>query len=279
MTAPDVDWRVIREQRRPGPMQMALDEAAAVTASETGIATARVYRWDPSCLTLGYGQDPNTVDWEACDCAGVDVTRRQTGGGGIYHDAYGDIAYSIAVPADAVPGQLLDAYHLLCEPVLDAFDRLGIGADYVDESVPERYHPACYLRELHPAHDVVADGRKIAGNAQYRTRDAVVQHGSLTFSVDAEAHLDVFADPPVTPEGFRERVVGIDELVDVDRAEAVRAVESALVDWIRSGTGPIETDAAWRDDETELARDLVTEKYRDDGWVRPPRGGPGANRE
>jgi len=53
------------------------------------------------------------------------VTRRQTGGGGIYHDAYGDVAYSIAVPAADVPGKLLDCYHLLCEPVLDAFDRLG----------------------------------------------------------------------------------------------------------------------------------------------------------
>ena len=279
MTAPDVDWRVMREQRRPGPMQMALDEAAAATASETGTATVRAYRWDPSCLTLGYGQDPDTVDWDACDRAGVDITRRQTGGGGIYHDAYGDIAYSIAVPTDAVPGRLLDAYHLLCEPVLDAFTRLGIDADYVDESVPELHHPACYLRELHPAHDVVADGRKIAGNAQYRTRDAVVQHGSLTFSVDAPAHLDVFADPPVTAERFRERVVGIDELADVDRAAAVRTLESALVDWIESGTGSIETDAAWRDDETELARNLVVGKYRDDGWVRSPRGESGRDHE
>ncbi len=277
MTAPDVDWRVIGEQRHPGPLQMALDETAAATAGSGGPATIRTYRWDPSCLTLGYGQDPNTVDWKSCDRGDVDVTRRQTGGGGIYHDAVGDIAYSIAVPADAVPGALLDAYHLLCEPILNAFDRLGIDADYVDESMPELYHPACYLRELHPAHDVVAGGRKIAGNAQYRTRDAVVQHGSLMFSVDADAHLDAFAEPPVDSNEFRERVVGIDELADVDRGRVVDTLETSLLEWaeagVADGAGSVTADGTWTDGEFDRARGLVAEKYRNDDWVRTPRGG------
>ncbi|GAA0513924.1 lipoate-protein ligase A [Halorubrum aquaticum] len=278
MTAPEGDWRLIREERRPGPMQMALDEVAAETASGGGPATVRTYRWDPTCLTLGYGQDPETVDWAACERAGVDVTRRRTGGGGIVHDSHGDVAYSIAVPAEDVPGKLLDAYHQLCEPILEAFARLGIDADYVEEAVPELYHPACYLRELHPAHDVVAAGRKIAGNAQYRTRDAVVQHGSLSFSVDADAHLDAFADPPVDSTTFRERVVGMDELADVDRAEAVRAVEASLLEWVEAGIGSedgpeggdgsVDRDGSWTDAELERARELVEERYRDDDWVR-----------
>ena len=283
MTAPAVDWRLIREEQRPGPMQMALDEAAAETAADGGPATLRTYRWDPSCLTLGRHQDPETVGWEFCDREGIDVTRRQTGGGGIYHDGYGDVAYSVAVPAEAVPGELLDCYHLLCEPILDAFDRLDVDADYVEESVPELYHPACYLRELHPAHDVVATGpepgqrRKIAGNAQYRKRDAVVQHGSLTYAVDAARHLATFADPPVTAETFGERVVGIDDLTDVDRADAVAALESALADW--AGTAPgatVDLDGSWTDAELDRAEELVETKYRDDDWVRTRPGGPRA---
>ncbi|EMA61744.1 lipoate--protein ligase family protein [Halorubrum lipolyticum] len=288
MTAPSGDWRLIREESRPGPMQMALDEVAAETAAAGGPATVRTYRWDPSCLTLGYRQDPETVDWAFCEREGIDVTRRQTGGGGIYHDARGDIAYSIAVPAADVPGELLDCYHLLCEPVLDAFDRLGIDAGYVEESVPEIYHPACYLRELHPAHDVVAGSsddsderrRKIAGNAQYRKRDAVIQHGSLTFSVEAERHLGTFADPPVTPAEFRDRVVGMDELADVDRGDAVAAVEAALVAWVageddgREGVDndsegvALDRDGSWTDAELRRAEELVETKYRDEEWVR-----------
>ncbi|MGZ0748516.1 lipoate--protein ligase family protein [Haloparvum sp. AD34] len=266
MDAPEGDWRLIREDVRPGPMQMALDEVAAETAADGGPWTVRVYRWDPSCLTMGYRQAPDTVDWDFCEREGIDVTRRQTGGGGIYHDNYGDIAYSIAVPADEVPGELLDCYHLLCEPILDAFDRLGIDADYVDESMPELYHPACYLRELHPAHDVVAEGRKIAGNAQYRRDDAVIQHGSLTYSVDAERHLGVFADPPTSPAEFRERVVGMDELVDVDREAAVGAVRDALADWADASEGD------WTDAELERAREIVDEKYRSDDWVHQQPG-------
>ncbi|WP_144924002.1 lipoate--protein ligase family protein [Halorubrum salsamenti] len=294
MTAPAGDWRLIREEPRPGPMQMALDEVAAETAAAGGPATVRTYRWDPSCLSLGYRQDPETVDWAFCEREGIDVTRRQTGGGGIYHDGRGDIAYSIAVPAADVPGELLDCYHLLCKPVLDAFDRLGIDAGYVEEEVPELYHPACYLRELHPAHDVVAGGsggsdasgdsvdsgdrrRKIAGNAQYRKRDAVIQHGSLTFSVEAERHLGTFADPPVTPAEFRDRVVGMDELADIDRADAVAAVEAALVAWVagegddREGVA-LDRDGSWTDAELRRAEELVETKYRDEGWVRTQPG-------
>ncbi|MGQ3328918.1 lipoate--protein ligase family protein [Halorubrum sp. FL23] len=281
MTAPTGDWRLIREEPRPGPMQMALDEVAAETAAAGGPATLRTYRWAPSCLTLGYRQDPETVDWAFCEREGIDVTRRQTGGGGIYHDTRGDIAYSVAVPAGDVPGELLDCYHLLCEPVLDAFDRLGIDARYVEEDVPELYHPACYLRELHPAHDVVAGGaddgadgrRKIAGNAQYRKREAVIQHGSLTFSVEAARHLGTFADPPVTADAFRDRVVGMDELADIDRADAVAAVEAALVAWVTGGTDnreglTLDRDGSWTDAELRRARELVETKYRDEEWVR-----------
>jgi lipoate-protein ligase A len=279
MSAPAVDWRLIREEERPGPLQMALDEVAAETAAAGGPATLRTYRWEPSCLTLGRHQEPETVDWGFCEREGIDVTRRQTGGGGIYHDGRGDVAYSIAVPAEAVPGELLDCYHLLCTPVLEAFSRLGIDADYVEESVPELYRPACYLRELHPAHDVVAGGggetdgtggrRKIAGNAQYRKREAVIQHGSLSYAVDAARHLGVFADPPVTPAAFRDRVVGVDELVAADRDEAVATVEGALADWATGAPeATLDPDGSWTDAELDRAAELVEEKYRDEAWIR-----------
>ncbi|RLM59660.1 lipoate--protein ligase family protein [Halobellus sp. Atlit-31R] len=258
----DQEWRLIREEARDGPLQMALDEVAAETAANGGPRTVRVYRWNPSTLSLGYGQDPDTVDWDHCAEAGVSVTRRQTGGGGIYHDVAGDVSYSITAPKSELPGDLMEAYHLLCEPILDAFGRLGIDADYVSESLPEIWSPACYLRELHPAHDVVADGRKISGNAQYRRRDAVVQHGSLTYSVRAADHLAAFDDHDVTPEQFRERVVGVDELADVSRAETVAAVEEALAAWADA------TEGEWTDAELEQARERAAEKYTAEDWVR-----------
>ncbi|WP_224447725.1 lipoate--protein ligase family protein [Haloprofundus salilacus] len=258
----DQQWRLVREESRSGPMNMALDEIAAETAADGGPRTVRVYRWEPSTLSLGYRQEPQTVDWALCEREGITVTRRQTGGGGIYHDAYGDISYSITAPAAELPSRLLDCYHLLCTPVLDGFERMGVDADFADEQLPAIHQPACYLRELHPAHDVVAGGRKISGNAQYRRRDAVIQHGSLTYSVLADRHLGVFADPGIDAKAFRERVTGIDEQADISREEAVSALEDALGEWVEAEEGE------WTDEELDRARTRAREKYESDDWVR-----------
>lgn len=260
--APAGEWRVIHEEARPGPVQMALDEIAARTVAEGGPRTVRVYRWEPSTLSLGYGQAPETIDWDYCARAGIDVTRRPTGGGAIYHDARGDISYSIVAPAADLPADLLDSYELLCAPIFDAYQRMGIDARFVADSRPAIHQPACYLRELHPAHDIVApDGRKLSGNAQYRQRDAVIQHGSLTWSRVVEAHLGVFS-ADIDPESFRERVSSIHECVGIPRERAVSTITSALADWAGAASGE------WEPDELERARALAAEKYEDEAWVR-----------
>jgi len=258
----DREWRLIREEPRDGPLQMALDEVAAETAVSEGVRTVRVYRWSPSTLSLGYRQDPATVDWDWCAEEGVSVTRRQTGGGGIYHDEYADVSYSIVAPAAELPGDLMDCYELLCEPILEAFEWMGVDAAFAEDEHPSLYEPSCYLRGIHPAHDVLAGGRKVAGNAQYRQRDAVIQHGSLSYAVAAERHLSAFDDPGVSPEQFRERVTGIREESGIDRETAVERLASTLGEWADADEG------AWTDDELERARELAAEKYAADAWVR-----------
>jgi len=261
MDIPDREWRLVREEARPGPVQMALDEVAAETAASGGPRTVRVYRWEPSTLSLGYRQDPGTVDWGYCEAAGVDVTRRQTGGGAIYHDARADISYSIVAPESELPGELMACYDLLCVPVLAAFERMGVDAAFADAERPAVHQPACYLRAVSPAHDIVAGGQKISGNAQYRQRDAVIQHGSLSYDLAAERHLAAFAAD--LPAGrFRERVTSVRERSGIDRPMAVEALEGALADWADA------EDGAWTDAELDRAADIARAKYASDRWVR-----------
>jgi lipoate-protein ligase A len=262
MTLSDREWRLIPEEARDGPMQMALEEIAAQTAADGGTRTVRVYQWSPSTLSLGYRQEPESVAWEYAAEAGIDVTRRQTGGGGIYHDEFADISYSIVAPADELPGDLMDCYDVLCEPILEGFHRMGVGAEFVPEEHPALHEPACYLRALHPAHDMVVDGQKIAGNAQYRTRDAVIQHGSLSYALRPAAHLGVFDDPGVDEERFRERVTSIRDVAGIDRETAVSELADALADWSDATVGE------WTDEELEAARELAEEKYATDAWTR-----------
>lgn len=264
MTLADREWRLVREESRPGAMNMALDEIAARTAGSGGPRTVRVYRWEPSTLSLGYNQQEESVAWEYCDEAGVDIVRRQTGGGGIYHDAFGDISYSISAPRDELPGDLMDAYHVLLEPILDAFDRMGVDARLVEDEHPALHEPACYLRPLHPAHDLVAgeSGRKISGNAQYRTRDAVVQHGSISYALQPDRHLATFTDVPISNDEFTGRVTSIDEETGLDRADAVDALEFALADWVDADEGE------WTEAELVDATDLAHAKYESAEWTR-----------
>lgn len=256
------EWRLIPEESRRGPLQMALEEVAAETAANGGPRTVRVYRWEPSTLSLGYQQAPETVDWTYCERAGIDVTRRQTGGGGIYHDAAGDISYSIVAPADELPGNLMESYERLCEPILDAFAEMGVDAAFATAKQPSIHQPACYLRGIHPAHDILANGRKISGNAQYRQRDAVIQHGSLSYARTPEAHLGVFETDSIGEETFTDRVTSIREERGTDRKTAVDALETSLSAWADAVVGE------WTGEELTRAREIAEAKYDHSEWNR-----------
>ena len=280
-----MDWRLVREEELRGAAAMAYDEVAAETVAAGGPATVRVYRWVPSTVSLGYGNDASIVDWDHCAARDVDVTRRPTGGGAIYHDTTGDVAYSIIAPADEFSGDVTDSYRQLLEPVLAAFERAGVDVDFAAAEREAVWQPLCYLREVDPAHDLTGpDGRKIAGNAQYRTREAIVQHGSLTFHADAEKHLGCFVDLPVGTEDFDARVCGADEWLEYDgevetgagasgdtgvrsdsdlqRSRFVSELEDALAEWADA------TEGEWTDDEQRRTREFVEAKYGNDEWVR-----------
>ena len=258
----DREWRFISEEARPGPMQMALDEVAAETVADGGPRTVRVYRWKPSTLSLGYRQDSDTVNWTYCDDHDVSVTRRPTGGGGIYHDSAGDISYSIVAPEDELPGDLLSCYEHLCQPVLDAFNRMGVDAAFADDEHPALYEPVCYLRSVNPAHDILAGERKISGNAQYRQSDAVIQHGSLSYSFAVDQHLAVFRGHDLSPESFRERVTTIRAESGIDRSVAVSRLETALQEWADA------TEGTWTDAELDRAAEIADRKYEREAWNR-----------
>ncbi|WP_247002288.1 lipoate--protein ligase family protein [Halosolutus gelatinilyticus] len=262
----DRDWRLIRDDPRDGATQMAIEEVAARTALEDDLRTVRIYSWEPSTLSLGYRQDAATVDWKFCDREGIDVTRRQTGGGGIYHDRHADISYTIVAPADEVPGDLMDCYALFCEPILAAFDRMGIDADFAAAAQDAIYQPSCYLRDIHPAHDVVApasagaDAKKISGNAQYRQRDVVIQHGSISYDLEPRRHVGVF-DESIAESTFTNRVTSIREQAGIDREAAVETIADSLREWCDA------TESDWWDEELAATSELADRKFGADAWV------------
>ena len=152
------------------PTQMAIDEAVAMARVKHGTPnTIRLYRWNPSAVSIGYFQSiEKEVNLEACNEYGVDVIRRITGGGAVYHDYNGEITYSLVAPEDdpKIPRDILASYQLICGAIVNGLKDLGIDS------------------EFKPVNDIIAGGKKISGNAQTRRHGVVLQHGTILVDSD-----------------------------------------------------------------------------------------------
>jgi lipoate-protein ligase A len=107
-------------------------------------------------VILGRNQNPAAeVDWTEARRLGVPVFRRRSGGGAVYHDL-GTVNFSFILPARF--------------PVAEALERM-VGILGLPAAVTER-------------NDVLAEGRKIAGTAQYHSGAWRLFHGCLLYDTD-----------------------------------------------------------------------------------------------
>jgi lipoyl(octanoyl) transferase len=142
-------------------------------------ATLRFYSWSPACISLGLGQREEILDLEAVREAGLDVVRRPTGGQALLHDR--ELTYSVVASLQdpAVGGTLMRSYHAISEALLAGLRQIGIDG----EGAPCERRPASGLTPVcfasASAEEVLVGGRKLLASAQWRTRGAFLQHGSL----------------------------------------------------------------------------------------------------
>ncbi len=110
---------------------MAIDEAI-LRARTTGEVpnTLRFYRWQPSAVSIGRFQNPEKeLILENCQKQGVDVVRRISGGGTVYHDAEGEVTYSvIAKTEDMGAKDIAEVYSRIYAAISEALRVIGISA-------------------------------------------------------------------------------------------------------------------------------------------------------
>jgi lipoate-protein ligase A len=160
---------------------MAVDEAL-MDAARRGRITLRFYRWDPPSVSLGRNEAARgRYDRAAARRRGIDFVRRPTGGRAVYH--HRELTYAVVAPAD-VWGGLRESYHRVNRALLRGLASLGAAAEAASgvERAPGPSGRACFRDPL--AGEIVADGRKLVGSAQWRNEGALLQHGSLLLHDD-----------------------------------------------------------------------------------------------
>ncbi|UCF50166.1 MAG: lipoate--protein ligase family protein [Thermoplasmatales archaeon] len=181
-------WRLLITENNSAYTNMAMDRAELVSVSEgKAPPTVRFFTWKPAAISIGYFQSLNEeVDLAACKNLGVDYVRRITGGGAVYHDK--ELTYSIVIPEShgQIPKNIMQSYGRICRAIIKGLNQLDIQSKYV------------------PINDIIANGKKISGNAQTRKLKTVLQHGTILLDVDVE---EMFSLLIVPNEKIRDKMI------------------------------------------------------------------------
>ena len=165
---------------------LAMDDAAARSAWESGLRLLRFWWGGPPSVVIGSSERPEQVVYsEACARLGVEVIKRSTGGGSVLQTA-GVLNYSLIMPAPASLDPKIGfrpGLDLICA-VLAEFGVVGTPAG---------------------TSDVAVGDRKISGNAQARRWKAVLVHGTLLVDFDYDLADAVLKHPPREPAYRRAR--------------------------------------------------------------------------
>lgn len=135
------------------------------------------------------------VDFDYVEAHGVQVVRRLSGGGAVYHDL-GNLNFSFI----STGSENLHNFRMFTEPVIRVLNQWGVPA------------------ELHGKSDIYAGGKKLSGNAQYLSGQRMVSHGTILFDSDLEALLHV-----LNPSQAQ---------IESKAVQSIRAKVTNIVEWL-----------------------------------------------
>ncbi|MHA2364377.1 MAG: lipoate--protein ligase family protein [Candidatus Hodarchaeales archaeon] len=179
-----INWRFLPLSTNDANTNMAIDEALfkAKTNDPELPNTIRFYRWKPSAVSIGKNQDlSNEVDINKAKKLGIDIVRRISGGGAVFHDYFGEITYCIVVSRkDLEYIKPHDFYKQVLSAIGNACTTFGIESEYGQIHCPA----------------VFVDGKKISGNAQAVHKDVILQHGTILLDYNPELMYTVLKARP-----------------------------------------------------------------------------------
>jgi lipoate---protein ligase len=200
-----------------------------------------------NCNAIVVGVHQNTyeeINPEFVEQKNIQVVRRLTGGGAVYHDL-GNLNFTFVVDAD---GKGFN-FQLLALPVVQTLNRLGVAA------------------EFNGRNDLTIDGLKISGNAEMMKGDRLLHHGTLLFNSNLEtlsAALKVKGDK-IESKGIKSVRSRVTNIQDHLPGLSISAFKELLVEEINGSNRQI-TEYVFTDADRAAIAKLREEKYGTWNW-------------
>lgn len=235
-------------------LSMGIDEAILrLNAEGKSPNTLRFWRWQPSAVSIGCFQSlEKEVALDVAKKYGVDVVRRITGGGAVFHDHDGELTYSLVCREEEMPKDIIESYKIICGGLVNGLETLGLKA------------------EFKPVNDVQVGGKKISGSAQTRRWGSILQHGTILISPNIKMMFELLK---VTPEKISDKFIEsvFERVTTIEKAigkkpsfEEVRAV---MVRGFEKALGVKFYEGELTAEEMELAVELAR-KYSSEEWLK-----------
>jgi lipoyltransferase/lipoate-protein ligase len=252
-------WRLLNLETHNAFTNMAIDEAILTARTlDRAPNTLRLYKWKPSVVSIGKNQKPeNEIQLENCRKLGVNIVRRVSGGGTVYHDERDEVTYSlIAKTSDLGVKDVTAVYTKVYSGIRDALRMLGITADFNEGDAKN-------------CPNLTVNGRKISGSSQANKRDIVLQHGTLLLDVDLEKMFTLLRVPWAKTcmevvDVAKNRITSVKS--ELGHAVSAETAANALAAGFKNALGAEMVEDELTQFEAELAQKLCREKYATDDW-------------
>ena len=194
-------------------------------------------------VLLGRNQNPyKEVNWDYMNETQAKLVRRPSGGGCIYTDK-NIVQYTIITKKEE------DSLRKFTEPVVNYLNEKGVKAEFTGRN------------------DIIVDGRKISGNAQYKDRELMIHHGSIIYQ-DSSIDIGKLLTPAKLKlakkslTSVKSRITSLKSMMNMDIAMFIEELKNYIKNYYH-----INENYVLSADELEKVEEIRKNKYANDEWT------------
>lgn len=227
-------WQVIHSGVGLAEKHMETDQHLLNNIAFHNQPILRFYDWQEPSATYGYFINPyDYLDKEELQKTGLNLARRPTGGGIVFHLT--DLAFSILIPASfpAFSTNTLENYAFVNSIVSQAIVKFkkGISTQLLANDIQCGSTDGCHFCMAKPTiYDVMVDGKKVGGAAQRRTKNGFLHQGTISLTIPDSKYLKVVLNEDIVAEMKSQSYQLIDsECLTIKKLEEARATLRELL--------------------------------------------------